>query len=518
MSDDPVVEAVPHEAESEAWLRTNPLSVIARGIGQLKGMIIPLVALFLGGSQFMENSALLLPIFAVIIVATVISAGFTWYVTKYRIGTSDVKLETGLISRAARSVPFERIQDVSLEQKLIPRLLGLVEVRFETGAGGKDELHLAYVSEAEGEALRKTIRALAEDADSAPQANKVDAHEPRGAAKSVPIFAMGPKRLFTFGLFEFSLIAFAVVIGFAQQFEFILPFGWEEVEAWFNQPDARAETIRQVQWLTGIVGIAGSLAAVIAVGFATGVIRTVLRDWDFRLERTAKGFRRRRGLLTRSDVVMPAHRVQALIVGTRWFRKRFGWHRLSFISLAQDAGSANHDVAPFAQTEEIAPIVQAAGFTLPDHAMQWRQPSARYYADRAVFFALLLGIPAILTIALVDEDFGLWIGLSIAAIAVFSVIEQFWLWQVDRHGLDPEQVLSRHGWLAPRLQIASRVKLHSVEIAQGPIARRRGYATLYFGLAGGNLRFRGLDIGDAKRLRAAVLASIASVDFAQLPR
>jgi len=47
----------------------------------------------------------------------------------------------------------------------------------------------------------------------------------------------------------------------------------------------------------------------LVVGMLSGIVRTFLRDWDFRLERTSKGFRRRRGMFTRTDVVMPVHRV-----------------------------------------------------------------------------------------------------------------------------------------------------------------------------------------------------------------
>ena len=104
------------------------------------------------------------------------------------------------------------------------------------------------------------------------------------------------------------------------------------------------------------------------------------------------------------------------------------------------------------------------------------------------------------------------------ALAVFFAVQQIYLWHYDRHALDRAQVISRRGWLAPRTQIANRVKLHSVEIAQGPIARWRGYCDLVFGMAGGNFAFEGLALEDAKKLRAAVLDSIASVDFANLPR
>jgi putative membrane protein len=74
----------------------------------------------------------------------------------------------------------------------------------------------------------------------------------------------------------------------------------------------------------------------------------VLRDYGFRLEDTPKGLRRRRGLLTKSDVVMPVHRVQALKVTTGILRRRWGWHGLGCGEPSQDAKSGNHVVVPFA--------------------------------------------------------------------------------------------------------------------------------------------------------------------------
>jgi putative membrane protein len=54
-----------------------------------------------------------------------------------------------------------------------------------------------------------------------------------------------------------------------------------------------------------------TMFAILALGLAAGLLRTFARDWDFLLERTGRGFRRRRGLFTRTDVVMPVHRVPA---------------------------------------------------------------------------------------------------------------------------------------------------------------------------------------------------------------
>ena len=87
----------------------------------------------------------------------------------------------------------------------------------------------------------------------------------------------------------------------------------------------------------------------------------------------------------------------------------------------------------------------------------------------------------------------------------------------DRHAIDGERIYVRRGWLAPRLDIASRIKLQSIEIAQGPIARRRGYAQLRFGVAGGTLEIGGIPLEDARLIRDGVLHSIARIDFSRLP-
>jgi putative membrane protein len=96
------------------------------------------------------------------------------------------------------------------------------------------------------------------------------------------------------------------------------------------------------------------------------------------------------------------------------------------------------------------------------------------------------------------------------------LLRENFLWRHDRHALDDRELFARHGWLAPRLDIASRVKLQSVEIRQGPLARRRGYAHLTFGVAGGSLAMRGIPLEDARAIRRAVLDSIAGVDFSRL--
>ena len=493
----------------EGWKRTSPLGILAQGLRGLGQAILPAAAALFGTRSLGSSLAIAILVVVAVIALNFLITGLGWWKTQYRIGSSDIRLHKGILSRSARSVPFERIQDVSLEQGLIPRLLGLVEVRFETGAGGKDELKLAFVSEAEGEALRQTVRARLADASEPSSVAQI-----AEASDAEPLFRMRMPRLLLFGVFEFSLVVFAVLAGAAQQFDFLLPFDIWDFDEWEARLAGPGAWLAGLGWASRVVGAALAIAFLGAVGLATGIARTVAREYGFRLDRTPKGFRRRRGLFTRTDVVMPIHRVQALTISTGLLRRRWGWHGLFFISLAQDAGSANHAVAPFARMHEIEPIARVAGFSLPDTQTAWYRPSPRFRTDRAVLSAIVPALGAAVALSLGQELAAL--GTAILACAFAS--RHYFLWRYERHALDERQVISRRGWLAPRLKIAARVKLHSVAMVQGPLARRRGYADLRFGLAGGSLRFDGLALEDARRLRSAVLESIAAVDFSNLPQ
>jgi len=501
-------------------MHTDPKSLAVQTLSGLKNAVFPVIAVY-----FATSSTGSLAIIAAICTGALLigigafSTYLRWRKFTYSVNAEDIRVESGILSRTARSVPFERIQDVSLEQSLVLRLFGLVAVKFETGSGGGDDIALLYLSEAEGERLRELVR---DRKDGASNANEVRASEVVGgdiSAQMVPageessvLFAMDNRRLFTFGLFEFSLAVFAVLAGLTQYVEWFVDFEIWDADLWRGLAEEQQGWLGGLSQVGQIVGALLGLIALFVVGSATGLARTYLRDWDFKLEETPRGFRRRRGLLTKTDVVMPAHRVQAIKIGTGLLRNRFGWRSLNFVSLAQDSGSANHTVAPFAQDAELAPVIEAAGFRPPDETLDWHRASKLYRTDSIILGSAIFVIAAI-PVALFAPAGMVFIPIALAAIMAFA---NYYAWRFHRHAIDHTQIFASRGLFAPRTQIASRIKLHSVGLSQGPIAQRRGYATVRLGLAGGIFLIPGVPIERARQLRQQVIESIASTDFSQI--
>lgn len=493
--------------------RTAPVSVALGAIGSIRSAIIPAIAIAFSG---IGGSGRLLVAIGVGLAAAAIgtlTSYVGWRRLTYTIGEQDIRVESGILSRSARSVPYERIQDVSLEAKPLPRLFGLVSVKFETGAGGADDLALQYLTKAEGERLRRLVRERREDEQAvAGIAAGTHAPERSDADEGEVLFAMAPVRLVTFGLFEFSLAVFAVLGGLLQYVDTVTSLDVWNVGLWRSWLEEQGSTVARLGPFVQAAGAIAGLIGLVIIGMVTGVVRTVLRDWDFTLTRSPRGFRRQRGLFTRTDVVMPAHRVQALVIGTGLVRYRFGWHSLSFVSLAQDAGHESHVVAPFAQMDEIAPIVAAAGFRLPDDSTRWQRASKRHVTDKAVAGALVFVAAAIA--AAIFAPIG--VALIPLGAAVVVVAANLYAWEFRRHALDATQIFATTGLMSPTSRIATRLKLHSVEIAQGPIARWRGYATVHLGLAGGSFAIPGVPVAEARSLRASILETIAATDYSRL--
>ncbi len=518
---DPVGEP---EAADGLPRRTDPRTFVVQALQVIPRTILPLVAVAFA----MRNDApfgpiAMLGVGAVILVASTFFTFLGWWRQTYRVGESDIRLETGVLSRAARSVPYDRIQDVSLEQGFIPRLFGLTQVKFETGAGGSEEIKLAYLTTEEGARLRELVRELRDEAEGVsrvPAAGEGDDEAPE--ADAPVLFAMGPRRLFTFGLFEFSLALVAFLGAAAQQLDFLLPFDIWEFETWQRLFAGPGEQIAQLGPVGQALGAIAAIASLLLIGLLSGIVRTITRDWDFRLERTPKGFRRRRGMFTRTDVVMPVHRVQAVQIGTGAVRHRFGWKSLKLVSLAQDSGNASHVVAPFAKATELTPILKVAGFPLPPRGLDWHRTTAAYRILSALsgmigYLAFAAAVAAAVTYF--DDPRYEWVWLVVlllVGLSAFAAILQLFLWRVERHALSPSHLYKRSGWLAPGYMIGDRVKLQSVTIARGPLGRLFGYVTLHLCLAGGHFALPGIPASEATRLRRALLASMVETDFSRL--
>ena len=422
-----------------------------------------------------------------------------WRRFEFRVGASEIRIDSGILNRTHRSIPFDRIQDVDITQGPVARLLGLAKVKFETGgSAGEEEGVLQAIELGRAQELRKLVRARRG------QAAEVATDAPVGTpqADTPPIYAMDLKRLFLAGTFNFSLAVFAGLFGLTQTFGDVLGFDPFSRAFWLSVLSA-GDPIRDFIIAHQLVtGVAGAVLLVV-IGVVTGVVRTVLTDFGFRLDRTGVGLRRRRGLLTRTDVTLPVNRAQAAVISTGPVRDRMGWRELRLQSLAKDEGSRGaHVVAPLARDEEVADILGQLGWPPLPSSVGWVRVSRAYVGVLAAAMSPLY-IAAIANLVMVPPAGAAFV---VALLAVIGV--RFLAWTRTGYAVDGGRLLTRTGWWRRRITVLPARKIQSVDLRENFVSRLFGVASLQFGVAGGGLTGHSIPAiprGEARILRDRLL-------------
>ncbi|MGF7147791.1 putative membrane protein [Sphingomonas zeicaulis] len=444
-------------------------------IGFIKGLpqmvvVLPLIATRASGMGW----HMLLPIAAGAAGLLGLLAWLRWRQFRYGIGTDGLVIEHGLIGRTRRTIPFDRIQDVDIERRPLHRLFGLARVRVETGAAGRDEGVLDSVSLAEADRLRTAIRAAREVApDPVTPAIPQPVERRRDA-----VFAMTLPRVLLLGLFNFSLVYLAAIFAVLNSVDDFLPFDLYDPGFYLDFARDRVRTDAP----TPLLVLAGVSVAVL-LGVLAGVARSVSREFGFRLAAEAGGFRRERGLFTRSEVVIAARRIQLGLVESGPIRGGFGWSALLMQTLGEGSKGegGRQAAAPLANDAEVADILAAARILrLP--GSDGLQPVSRGHIWRAL-------LPRVGPLSLAILFGGLflpwvWGGfVMVLLIAASTILER----RRHRYRMDGDMLFIQRGWWRRRLWLVPVQRIQVVGLQRGWLQRRLGLASVVTDVAGGSI-------------------------------
>jgi putative membrane protein len=446
--------------------RLHPGTIALRFVKEAPQTLLALPAAFAFSSKSGLSGALYLA--AGLGVALLAAKWLVWRRFKYGVGAAEIVIESGVLNRNRRSIPFDRVQDVDIERTFLARLFGLAKVRIETGAGGKDEGLLDSVSLAEANRLREAVRASRTDRAAAAAAAEADA--------SGPLFAMDVPRLLLFGAFSFSLIYIAGLFALLQTFDRFLPFDIYDPARWIGL----VGDYLPHRWTFG--AIAGVLLVAGLLGSAAGIVRTLARDFGFRLSLDEGRFRREHGLLTRSEAVIARRRVQLAQVTSGPIRQLFGWSALAFQTLGAGTDrSGLQRAVPFGTRSEVAAVLaEVPPLRLPPPP-ELDQVSRRHIV-RSSAARLGPALAAILALSAWQRPALVLLAL-LPLLAVAGALER----RFHRYALDGDMLFVARGVWRRRLWLVPLANVQSLSLSRGPIQRWLGLSTLAIDTPGASL-------------------------------
>lgn len=115
-----------------------------------------------------------------------------WRAERYRLDEDSIDLRQGLLAKRQRSARFDRVQSVDINQRFLPRMLGLAALVFDVAGGDDSNITLSYLSRAKAEALRDEILARVRSARASQPAHAPEPGAPAGDGLGGPARGPGP--------------------------------------------------------------------------------------------------------------------------------------------------------------------------------------------------------------------------------------------------------------------------------------------------------------------------------------
>ncbi|MBA3888228.1 MAG: PH domain-containing protein [Acidobacteria bacterium] len=464
--------------------RLHPASFLFILGSQARQMLVPGVALLFtartADAGWQVVAMVLFVPFALIAVVRAL-------VFRYQVDDDELVIRSGVIFRSVRHVPYNRIHNIDAVQNVLHRLLGVAEVRIETGGGAEPEAAIQVVSMSAFQQLRQHVLAR--------RAPAVLTAEPEASAgpETEVILRLSPGELLLSGFIQ-NRAAFVVAAAFGLMWEFGL--AESAMERVFGRDMPGRGVARQL--LIAMIGRAefpfgaillglGGFAVLLLVLRLLSMVWALVTLYGYTLVRQGTDLRAEFGLLTRVTTTTPLRRVQTLTVQESVLHRRFG----RVMVRVQTAGTTGGE-GQGPRGEAIAPILPRAHLqafvngVLPGTTLEqvdWQPPHPR--ALRRAFVVTLVSMMVFsswLALWLQWRWFGLVPVLALwAFVHARKYVANLW-W-----GTTDTAVLFRSGWLRRYTTVVHFARVQTVSLLESPFDRRHGMAGVHvdtFGASG----------------------------------
>ena len=402
------------------------------------------------------------------------------------------------------------------------RLLGVAEVRVETGGGQEPEATISVLHETVFEEMRRRIFEGRTRAKATALVEEEAKPEVAPAVESRTLLHLPLRELLLHGVLD-NRGMFVIAAAYGALWETgLFRLGWNQFANGWYGPGLVSDTVRTI--ISGRVPSLGRIAIIVVgiVGLLM-LVRVLSMAWsgtrlyDFRLSHVGEDLRTEYGLLTRVTATIPLRRIQALTIRETPLQRL-----LSRMSVRVDTagGRATPEQGPKQPRELLAPIIRADAVptlvreVLPGIALDsldWQPLHPR--AFRRTLKALLLLATAWSVGLVALAGWAGWVAFpfTFAVLAAGSWKHvQHMQWAIN------EDVLGfRSGWLWRTVTVVPVVKIQTVGCTESPFDRRTAMASVRVDTAGSAMHAHRIGIPYLARETARTLYERLSAQAAQ---
>lgn len=500
--------------------RLHPATLVFDLAKHARAFAIPAVLVLFGASQSSGGPGDMFgrvpagwEVWLLVLLVPAVAASVVRYLTfRLRYDAHELVICSGLLFRNERHVPFARIQNLDAVQNVFHRLLGVVEIRVETGGGKDEEARLSVLPTAAFDEMRR--RVFEGRSAPLPQATTDEVVHPTVDTSPQTLLHLPVRELLLCGFLEnkgMIAIGAAVGVGFETGVlnGLLGRFFDDETSArGFFRDLARGLFQGEGLPLPAIVAVLVGLPALLLLVRVVSMAWAFFRLYDFRLTRVREDLRIEYGLFTRVAATIPIRRVQTITIHQGPLHR---WLARASVRV-ETAGGAGAGAAGLRDRQWLAPLIRLAvlpglleqivpGFDLT--AVSW-QPVHRRAFQRAVKPRLAMAVVVAAAWAITIGPGAIPVLLVSVAWASVAARQYIRYLQWAEHD---EVVLLRSGWIWRQQTLARANKIQSVSLLQSPFDRRALMARVRVDTAGASVASHRVDIPYLDHTVAAEVAN-----------
>lgn len=432
---------------------------------------------------------------------------------RYRFEEHELVIRSGFVFRSVRHLPYGRIHNLDAVRTPLHRILGVAEVRIETGGGAEPEAALRVISlEALGEMRREVFdRRKAEDPGASAEIAATLAPAPPPASEV--ILRLAPRELMLSGFIHSKGI---LVIGalFSLLFEFRL---FDSLVPRFVDDYTGRGFVRKLgRSLIGQAELPVEMLAIATIGFTVLLLalRVLSMFWTavtlhgYTLVHQANDLRAEFGFFTRVSATTPLKRAQALTVQEGPLHRLFSRVTVRLQSVGKPVGDGQErpmreKVAPILRRSAVPAFINRIFPGIDMGTDVWRPAHPRAFR-RAVIIPAVLWIVLSCPVIYYRPVWGLVLAACLLAWAALNATLQV------RHTgwrTTPDAVFFRSGWILRQMTIVRVERIQAVSLMESPFDRRHGMGTVLVDTLGARGAPHVVRIPYVPRAEAAVLMS-----------
>ncbi len=482
-------------------IRQSPIAVVfmalkfVRNLGVVQ---IGVAVVFIASGR--APVALLLAGAAAAVLGLVIAV-LQWWRFTFVVQADELLVSKGVLAQERLTIPMDRVQSVSVEQKFLHRLVGLVSAAVDTAGSSTAEFEIDAIDRGRAEALQRLVAGQRRTATSPHPVGPVGVGQ---AATDLPqeeeLVSRSLSDLIKIGISGWpwaGLVALAPILALGENlFDFIPLDVIDGDELIDDLPSEFGPSLVGVL----IAVVIGVLLVVTLLGALLQIGREVVSHWDLKLIKTETGFRRTAGLFSKTSKASTATRIQSLQIDRTPMEKFLGIAKLTLPTIGE--GDLVVPGTSESEIDRVRRIVFEGGSEPPVLDRKISYLSIFLAVRNRAFVAVPLSILLYFTI-------GWWSALILVSIPLEWLIARR-RWRLRRWSLTPVRISEYYELVNQHSAEVDLIKAQTVTVSQSFFERRRGLATIKIDMAEGYLSVPLIGHAEANAVRDRALFAAES--------